>query len=223
MLETLKEMGQNYLKVKPDELTGTFNLKIEDNFFNIKLDKNDLNVNEGLSEKAFITMKMERKTWDNLINKKWNGMTAAGREKMSQPAPLDFEFKNEKISAEVMQNLYHLAMHFFNTSFPTFAKFGPTHTRKIHGGNAVALAYGHGVRSAYYMISGKDQANSAEKDPWWQCFIIIGGNGVANIDNKEIDIEKGMAIHVPPNVIHTFKAKPDKTLEFIWIAYGEGA
>ena len=73
------------------------------------------------------------------------------------------------------------------------------------------------------MISGEDQANSAEKDPWWQCFIIINGKGVANIDNKEMDIEKGMAIHVPPNVIHTFKANPDETLEFIWVAYGEGA
>ncbi|MFP4457647.1 MAG: cupin domain-containing protein [Clostridia bacterium] len=223
MLKILEDMGKNYLKVKPDEITGVFNLKIENNFFNIELEKDDVIVNEGLSENAFITMKMDRETWKNLLDKKWNGMTAAGRESMSQPAPLDFEFSKEKMDSKTMQKLYHLAMHFFNTSFPTLAKFGPSHTRKIHGGNAVALAYGHGVRSAYYMISGDDQANSNEKDPWRQCFIIIAGRGVANIDNKEIDIEKGMAIHVPPNVIHTFKAKPNDTLEFIWIAYGEGA
>jgi mannose-6-phosphate isomerase-like protein (cupin superfamily) len=222
LLEKLREMAKNYLKVKPNDFECNFNLKIDSNSFNVEVKKEDISVSTGLVDDALITMKMNEETWNNLVSKKWNGMTAAGRERMSQPAPLDFEF-SKKINSETMQKLYHLAMHFFNTTFPTYAKFGIENTRKIHGGNAVPLAYGHGVRSAYYIISGDEQANSEEKDPWWQCFIIIGGKGVANIDNKEIDLENGMAIHVPPNVIHTFKAKPNEKLEFIWIAYGKGA
>ena len=222
MIEVLKDMAQNYSKIKPKEFSCQFNLKVGCENFNICVGQDEIDVNKGLVENALITMKMEENTWDNLVSGKCSGMTAAGREKMSQPAPLDFEF-GDKINSETMQKIYHLAMHFFNTDFPTYAKFGKENTRKIHGGNAVPLAYGHGVRSAYYTISGDEQTNSEEKDPWWQCFIIISGEGIANIDNKEMEIKKGMAIHVPPNVIHTFRAKPKGCLEFIWIAYGEGA
>ncbi len=224
MISILEKMACNYLRVKPKELVGSINIEIYKDVFNLVLDENDAKVSSGGDENAFITLTMNNETWDNLVSGKWNGMTAAGREHMRQSTPLDFKFgKNTQLSPALMQDLYHLAMHFFNTTYPTHAYFGLEHTRVIHGGNAVALAYGPGVRSAYYAVKGDEQINADEKDPWSQCFMVIGGSGTATIDGVAMKIEKGMAIHVQPNVTHTFVADEGEILEGIWLAYGKNA
>jgi mannose-6-phosphate isomerase-like protein (cupin superfamily) len=224
MISILENMSKNYSKVKPKNLVGSINIEIAENIFNLKLSEDNTSIHEGKDDKAIMTLYMNEETWGNLASGKWNGMTAAGREHMSQSTPLDFKFgKDVVLSKELMQDLYHLAMHFFNTTYPTHAYFGLENTRVIHGGNAVALAYGPGVRSAYYAIRDDQQINADEKDPWTQCFIVIGGSGTATIDGVKMKIEKGMAIHVPPNVTHTFIADSGVILEGIWLAYGEGA
>lgn len=52
----------------------------------------------------------------------------------------------------------------------------------------------------------------------------MGGTGKAIIDGEEIELEKNMSVHVPPNAEHIVKKdEGDDDLELLWVAYGEKA
>lgn len=224
MLKSLQHMALKYSKLKPVEYIGAVNITIEDKSYHITMAEKSVDVQEGLSPDCLFAITMNEETYQKLQSGIWNGLTAGGKSKMSDSAPLEFVFpQNKSIAPELLQIAYHLGIHFFSSSYPSIARFGPQHTRVVHGGNAAVLAYGHGVRSAYYCIKEGQQINSDERDPWWQCFTIIGGSGVANIDGQEVVLHPGLAVHVPPNVIHTFRADAGQLLEIIWIAYGNQA
>lgn len=224
MINDLKKLATNYNRVKPVEYVGVINFVIAGDSYYMSMEQEQVSMHEGKYANPLLTIIMSSDTYNKLLDGTWNGLTAAGRARMSEPAPLDFELPEGRgLTGELMQMLYHLSMHFFSGTYPTVAKFGKGHTRIVHGGNVTALAYGHGIRSAYYCITDRQQINSDERDPWWQCFSIIGGKGIATIDGQQVYLEKGVAIHVPPNVTHTFKAFEGELLELIWVAYGNKA
>lgn len=224
MLEELKQLAQTYCKMKPADIVGKVNLRIGANEFVLELQPETVAVYEGAEQDALFTMVTDEETYAKLRDGTWNGLTAGGRERMSQSAPLDFELPaGQRLTGETLQLLYHLGAHFFSGTYPTVNYFGPEHTRLVHGGHACPIAYGYGIRSAYYTLSAGEQINEDEKDPFYQVFIVIGGEGIAVVDNQEIKLERGKAVHVPPNVTHRFRAKDSSRLELIWIAYGPGA
>ena len=227
ILEELREMSNFYSAKKPDKFKGKIHLLIgdEDGYL-VEMGKNDIEVKEaGMENQGDIGLVMSEETFENLSSGKWNGMTAAGRANMSDPAPLDFRLpEGQGMDAEKLQMMYHFLIHFFNKEYPTITKLGKEHSRKVHGGNAVPIAYGHGIRSAYYSIKKGDQINEDEHDPWDQVFTVIGGTGTAIIDDEEIELEKNMSVHVPPNTAHIVKKEEGSDeLELLWIAYGEKA
>ncbi len=224
MLKTLRQMTEVYERYKPEDQVGDVQIKIGDERFILRLRPQSVGVERGVTEgRVLVEVSMEKETFRRLADGTWNGLTAAGRENMSQWAPIDFDFPCEK-KVDALQVAYHLGTHFFRKEFPAMTQFGPEHTRKIHGGNAAALAYGEGIRSAYYTVTGDETINEeGEKDPWYQVFIVIGGRGRARIGNTEVKLREGCAIHVPPQTIHTLRAEGEHRLEVIWLAYGEGA
>ncbi len=177
---------------------------------------------EGIED---LRLTMSEETFEKLRSGEWNGMTATGRSHMSESAPLDFELpEGEDLEGEKLQMLYHFLTHFFTTEYPTVTELGREHSRKVHGGSAVPIAYGHGVRHAYYTIKRGEQINEDELDPWHQVFTVVEGTGKAIIDGEEIELEKNMSVHVPPNVEHIVKKdEGDDDLELLWVAYGEKA
>jgi mannose-6-phosphate isomerase-like protein (cupin superfamily) len=225
VLATLQDLAKNYARVKPKEYTGTLNMDIEGRFFAIAMEKESVSVSEGRSEKAIAELVLSEETYARLLDGTWNGMTAAGRENIRQSAPLDFRFlPGYTFSGQLLQMLYHLGMHFFQQSFPSVFRFGPAHTRRVHGGHAVPLAYGHGIRVAYYTISGDERINDDDAaDPFDQVISVIGGKGLAVIDGVEVALERGIAVHVPPRTTHLIKATGSERLELFWVAYGSGA
>jgi mannose-6-phosphate isomerase-like protein (cupin superfamily) len=225
VLATLQDLAKNYARVKPKEYTGTLNMDIEGRFFAIAMEKESVSVSEGRSEKAIAELVLSEETYARLLDGTWNGMTAAGRENIRQSAPLDFRFlPGHTFSGQLLQMLYHLGMHFFQQSYPSVFRFGPAHTRLVHGGHAVPLAYGHGIRFAYYTISGDERINDDDAaDPFDQVISVIGGKGLAVIDGVEVALERGIAVHVPPRTTHLIKATGSERLELFWVAYGSGA
>ncbi|MFW5945542.1 MAG: cupin domain-containing protein [Candidatus Natronoplasma sp.] len=227
MLEDLKKMAECYQKKKPSDLKGDIHLLIgEDDRFLVSLGESEVEVKETVVDNTGdLGLVMSENTFDKLISGEWNGMTAAGRSSMSEPAPLDFRLpEGKQLDEEIFQMMYHFLTHFFSKDYPTLTKLGRKHSRKVHGGNAVPIAYGHGIRSAYYTIQKGEQINEDELDPWNQVFTVISGSGKALVDGEEIELEKNMSVHVPPNKEHIVKKEEgEDDLELIWIAYGEKA
>jgi len=227
MLKELKKMAECYQKKKPSDLRGKIHLLIgEEDGFLVSLGESDVEVKEtGVDNTGNLGLVMSKDTFTKLDSGEWNGMTAAGRSSMTDPAPLDFRLpEGTQLDEETLQMMYHFLTHFFSKDYPTITELGRKHARKVHGGNAVPIAYGHGIRSAYYTIQKGEQINEDEIDPWDQVFTVMGGSGKALVDGKEIDLEKNMSVHVPPKTEHIVKKEEgDDDLELLWIAYGEKA
>ncbi|MBS3782593.1 MAG: cupin domain-containing protein, partial [Candidatus Thermoplasmatota archaeon] len=222
----LKKMAECYQKKKPSDLRGEIHLLIgEDDGFLVRLKDSDIEVEEtGVDNTGDLGLVMSEETFDKLNSGKWNGMTAVGRSSMSEPAPLDFRLPEDTEMDEILQMMYHFLTHFFSKDYPTITELGRKHSRKVHGGNAVPIAYGDGIRSAYYTIQKGEQINEDELDPWNQVFTVIGGSGKALVDGEEIELKKNMSVHVPPNKEHIVKKEEgEDDLELLWIAYGEKA
>ncbi|MEF8832030.1 MAG: cupin domain-containing protein [Candidatus Thermoplasmatota archaeon] len=227
MFESLTTMASYYQKKKPPHIEGKIHLVIgEDNHFLIKLEDDNVEVEDFDTENRWdLSLMMSEKTFEKLNSGEWNGMTAVGRSSMSESAPLDFRIpEGEQLNDETLQMMYHFLVHFFSKDYPTVTELGRKHSRKVHGGNAVPIAYGDGIRSAYYTIKKGEQINEDEEDPWDQVFTVIGGSGKAFVDGEEIELKKNISMHVPPNTEHIIKKeKGDDELELLWIAYGEKA
>ncbi len=227
MLKDLKKMAECYQKKKPSDLIGKIHLLIgDDDAFLVRLEESDVEVKEtGVDNTEDLGLVMSEETFDKLNSGEWTGMTAAGRSSMSESAPLDFRLpEGVEMDEETLQMMYHFLTHFFSKDYPTITELGRKQARKVHGGNAVPIAYGHGIRSAYYTIQKGEQINEDELDPWDQVFTVIGGSGKALVDGDEIDLEKNMSVHVPPNKEHIVKKEEgEDDLELLWIAYGEKA
>jgi len=227
MLEELKKMAECYQKKKPSNLKGKIHILIgKVHGFIVRLEENDVEVEEAdVDVTGNLGLVMSKETFTKLNSGEWNGMTAAGRSSMSDSAPLDFRLpEGTKMNDEILQMMYHFLTHFFSKDYPTITRLGRKHARKVHGGNAVPIAYGHGIRSAYYTIQKGEQINEDELDPWDQVFTVIDGSGKALVDGDEIELEKNMSVHVPPNKEHVVKKEEgDDDLELLWIAYGEKA
>lgn len=227
MLKILEEMCKYYQKKKPRYLTGKIHILIgEDNGFLVDLKENDVTVEKsGLDMEGDLGLTMSEKTFDKLAKGEWNGMTAAGRSNWLESAPLDFRSpEGTNLEGETLQMMYHFLVHFFRNDYPTVTQLGRDHSRKVHGGNAVPIAYGNGIRYAYYTISKGEQINEDEKDPWNQVFTVINGTGTAVVDGEEMELKKKISVHVPPNVEHILKKESgDDDLELLWVAYGEKA
>lgn len=225
MLNLINLMAENYQQIKPGHIVGKVNLVIDGVTYHLDMTETNVSAYDGAADGEFITLIMGGETFQKLHDGTWTGLTAAGRENLRQSAPIDFRLPpGVALNPELMQTIYHLGMHCFKTELPHTYRFGPGHTRKIHGGNATALAYGPGVRFAYYTISGEEQINDEEtRDPMDQFISVIGGEGIGIIDGREVKLYRGVAVHVPPGATHIFRAKPGCSLEMFWLAYGVGA
>lgn len=167
---------------------------------------------------------LSREALAKLFTGEWAGLTAAGRAGIRDPAPLDFTIPDGVSPLQAMRSGYFFITHFFSTETPTRIRFGPGHTRKIHGGQATPLFYHPGLRSAYYRVTPADRLNEdGARDPLHQAFIVIGGRGWATVGDRRFPVAAGEAIYIEPNSIHLLETEGPDDLEIIWLAWGDGA
>jgi quercetin dioxygenase-like cupin family protein len=227
MIDVLAEMADSYERTKPNDFVGRVRVRIgEDDAYLVVLAEETVTVHEATVDDDWtVSLDLSEETFEKLAAGKWNGLTAAGRESMSDDAPLDFRVPDDaELEGETLQLLYHFLTHFFGREHPTVTRLGRSHARTVHGGNAVPIAYGHGVRYAYYTIREGEQINEDEADPWDQIFTVVRGSGIALVDGERIGLEENVAVHVPPGSTHRIRCGDDAdALELLWVAYGEGA
>lgn len=184
----------------------------------------EIEYGEGAISDPDTTFTLDEDTLDKLYSGTWNGLTAAGRAAVSDPAPLNFSMPAGTDPLEAMRRGYFFVTHFFSTSDPTMLRFGPGHTRKVHGAGACPLFYHQGLRSAYYCVTTDDILNEdGARDPMFQAFLVIAGTGTATVKEQDIEVAPGDAVFIPPQSVHMLRTDGPDPLEIIWLAWGEGA
>jgi hypothetical protein len=155
-------------------------------------------------------------------------MTAMGRAKMSDPAPMDFGFaKGYQLTPDAMATLMPFTFHFWTKGQPEIVQFGELdQARVVHGAYATVFYYQAGLRTGYYRLEKDQHINADESDqvnPFLSLFIFIGGDLECRIDGKKISVKGKQTMLVPAGVSHEFWNPYEAPAEFIIIMFGEGA
>lgn len=154
-----------------------------------------------------------------------SAMTAMGRARLSDPAPLDFTLPPEAGPAD-LQALLPWMFHFWNREWPEVTRFGDGTTRRVHGGEAAILYYDAGLRTAFYQLVPGVHINEAEgqqTNPFSSLFVVIRGDFHGRFDGAHRRLREGEAVLVPAGMRHEFWAGEGEYGELIMIAFGEGA
>jgi putative sterol carrier protein len=109
---------------------------------------------QGKPEKPTFFFTTDLETLKKIYKGELNAMTAAGRARASESAPLDIKFMEGALpSPEILERILHYAFHFFVMGSPEIVFFGEENSRFVHGGNMVVFYYAKGLRTAWCQAS----------------------------------------------------------------------
>jgi mannose-6-phosphate isomerase-like protein (cupin superfamily) len=188
----------------------------------------EVSLSKGLPDTPTFVGKTDLETLSKIYRGEINALTAAGRARMSDKTPFDFEFINgfqpdPDFLGEVM---LPVGFHFFTRGKPEVIPFGEEYSRFVHGGNAVIFYYQKGLRTGWYQIKKGMTINETLEDavnPFPTLFVFIKGKGKGRLGDKTISLEQGMSVFVPAGMVHQFWTDEERGMEFIIIMFGEGA
>jgi mannose-6-phosphate isomerase-like protein (cupin superfamily) len=156
-----------------------------------------------------------------------NALTAMGRARASDPAPMDIELmEGFEPEAEFFGRFIPFTFHFWTRGFPEIVSFGRPHSREVHGARMVVFYYQKGLRSAWALIEKGQHVNRDPKDqtnPFPTMIIGIRGKAVAKVGGREVTMQAGQMAFVPAGVSHEAWNPYDEPAEVIILMFGEGA
>jgi mannose-6-phosphate isomerase-like protein (cupin superfamily) len=156
-----------------------------------------------------------------------NALTAMGRARASDPAPMDIEvMEGFQPSPDFLARFIPLTFHFWTRGFPETVDFDKEHSREVHGANMVVLYYQEGLRSAWGQVEKGQRVNSDPKDqvnPFPTMFICLRGKAAAKVAGKEVTLKAGQMVFIPPGVSHEAWNPYDEPAEVILLMFGKGA
>lgn len=206
----------------------TFGIEVDGKKQSISVERGKASLTASNPEKEEFCLIMSRETLLKIYTGELNIFTAAGREKMSDPAPVNFRFSKNvsNIYALLTEKLYPVGFHFFTKGFPEIIRTGKEYSRLVHGGNAVLIYYAKGLRTGWYhlekgMIINEDWEHSA--NPFNTLVLVTEGSGTAQLNDTTVPLNKGTNLFIPKGVKHQFKTTNENGLEFYIIMFGEGA
>lgn len=156
-----------------------------------------------------------------------NALTAMGRARASDPAPMDIDFmEGFQPDARFLARFLPLSFHFWTRGFPESVSFGKSHSRQVHGANMVVFYYQEGLRTAWAQVEKGQHVNQDPDDrtnPFPAMLIGLRGRAAAKIGGRELDLKAGEMIFIPAGVSHEAWNPYDEPAEVILIMFGEGA
>jgi hypothetical protein len=156
-----------------------------------------------------------------------NALTAMGRARASDPAPMDIELMDGfEPAPDFFGRFIPFTFHFWTRGFPEVVNFGRAQSRDVHGANMVVFFYQEGLRSAWAQIEKGQHVNEDPKDqsnPFPTMIIGIRGRAVARIGGKEVTMRAGQMAFIPAGVSHEAWNPYDEPAEVIILMFGEGA
>jgi hypothetical protein len=92
----------------------------------------------------------DRETLEKLDRGEMNALTAMGRARSTDPAPMDVSFTpGFQPTEDFLAGFLPLTFHFWTRGFPETVSFAPAAGREVHGATMVVLYYQKGLRSAW--------------------------------------------------------------------------
>lgn len=157
----------------------------------------------------------------------WNVLTALGRARISDAAPMELVFMEGVLpSPELVGKFLPVVFHFFNRGSPEFVAFGQVHSRFVHGGNSVVLYYEPGLRTAWYQVTKGmivNERKDEQTNPFASLFICTRGRGKARLNSAEYTLTEGTSVLVPTGMTHMFWNEYEQPFEFIVVMFGPEA
>ena len=228
--EIIKEYVEAY-KSSPTsgEYQYSFGIRIKNHsdWFIKRVSGNDISLQEGFPDKPFIYYILDEETLNDIYNSRLNALTAMGKAKGIDTAPMDIEFHNGfKPDNDFFNKFIPFSFQFWTRGQPKIVSFGSEYSRLIHGGNATALYYQKGLRTAWYQIEKGQHINRDESDqsnPFPSLFVFIKGKAMGCIGGEKTEFNQGQSVFVPENVTHEFWNEENNPAEFILIMFGKNA
>jgi mannose-6-phosphate isomerase-like protein (cupin superfamily) len=226
--ELLQSMAAAYHRKNPRHPHGVIQFEIDppgEKWHMNMLPGQEPRLQQGKDPHARFTIITSSDILTRLYNGELAPLTAAGRARMRDPAPLDFRLEGGlSLTPEIYAEIIAFVQRFFNVSTPERILLGREHTRRVHGGDAIALYYHPGFRSAWYTLRKGEHLNEpGDTNPFPQAFIFLAGHGRARIGDEEINVEPDQAFYIPPGTEHIVWSESDEPLTLIFLAWGEGA
>jgi len=182
---------------------------------------------DGLPSIPSVLYTLDLNTLRKIDRGEINALTAMGRARASDPAPMDIELmEGFQPDPQFFGRFIPFTFHFWTRGFPETVNFGKGHGREVHGANMVVLYYQKGLRSAWAQIEKGQRVNADPKDqanPFPTMIIGIRGRAVAKIGGKEVTMQEGQMAFIPAGVSHEAWNPYEEPAEIILLMFGEGA
>jgi hypothetical protein len=187
----------------------------------------EVDIRKGSPAEPAAVYVTDRETLEKIDRGEMNALTAMGRARSTDPAPMDVSFTpgfqpNEDFLAAFLP----LTFHFWTRGFPETVSFGPGAGREVHGATMVVLYYQKGLRSAWGQIRKGQRVNADPKDqvnPFPTMMIGLRGRAMSKVGGVEKVLEAGKMVFVPAGTAHEAWNPFDEPAEFIILMFGEGA
>lgn len=225
MLEEMLEV-YNQKAIIADHISVQFESLPDHQFWGLIIKPDEIsNIFPGSLNNPDITFMFSEETLSAIHSGKMTGMTAIGRENMSDVTPLNFKLgPNATMTPDLLKKILNFIQRFFNPSHPEVIKLEKDFARLVHGAWAIPMFYHTGFRSGWYQVEkGQRLNNPGDTNPFPQAFVIIKGQGYAKIGENSISIHSGEAFFIPPETEHMIWTADEGPLQLIYLAWGENA
>ncbi len=191
------------------------------------MDGYDVELRDGLPSTPSVLYTLDLNTLRKIDRGEINALTAMGRARASDPAPMDIELmEGFQPDPQFFARFIPFTFHFWTRGLPETVKFGKGYSREVHGANMVVLYYQKGLRSAWAQMEKGQRVNADPKDqanPFPTMIIGIRGRAVAKIGGKEVIMQEGQMVFIPAGVSHEAWNPYEEPAEIILLMFGQGA
>jgi len=186
----------------------------------------EVDLRKGLPPDPAPVYATDPKTLDKIDRGELSALTAMGRARMSDPAPMDITFMpGYQPGEDFLAVFLPLTFHFWTRGLPETVSFNPAVGREVHGATMVVLYYQKGFRSAWGQIRKGQRVNADPRDqvnPFPTMIIGLRGRAMSKVGGVEKVLVPGQMMFVPPGTAHEAWNPFDEPAEFILLMFGEG-
>ncbi len=187
----------------------------------------EVDLRNGLPPEPAAVYATDLGTLQKIDRGEMNALTAMGKARSSDPAPMDITFMpGFQPGEDFVAGFLPLTFHFWTRGFPEIVNFGPTAGREVHGATMVVLYYQEGLRSAWAQVRKGQHVNADPRDqvnPFPTMLIGLRGRAMAKIAGVEKILEAGQMVFIPPGTAHEAWNPFDEPAEVILLMFGKGA
>lgn len=226
--EMLQEMAEIYARKATEPIDSTVEFKLLPDgeiWFLRPKPGEQMTITKTSQEDPQIIFSFSKETLSAIYTGEMTGLTAMGRENMSDQTPLNFTLGNEfSLTPALMDKFLTFVQRFFNPTHPEKVNLVKSSARLVHGGWAIPMFYHSGFRSAWYQLEkGQNLNEPGDANPFQQAFVIISGHGYAKIGEYSLEVRAGEAYYIPPHSDHVLWNDDPEPLCLIYLAWGENA